>query len=130
MVNAKNGKGSATLSMAYAGARLVVPQPLLPSCLQLSQGWARQSWPGWPALPPQSALMQPGGLLSFSSSSVRSRPLRIPKVMSDVEPDCKYFTSKARQPMRILLQVLVRTNLTLKVTFGKTGVEKAPPVSA
>eukprot|EP00439_Symbiodinium_sp_Y106_P022825 s3386_g2.t2 len=69
VVNAKNGKGSATLSMAYAGARL------------------------------GKAVL--AGLAGTPTTECAY-------VMSDVEPDCPYFTSK--------------------VTFGKTGVEKVHPI--
>jgi len=69
VVNAKNGKGSATLSMAYAGARL------------------------------GKAVL--AGLAGTPTTECAY-------VMSDVEPDCPYFTSK--------------------VTFGKSGVEKVHPI--
>merc|ERR1712176_1224785 len=65
VVNAKNGKGSATLSMAYAGARLG-----------------------------KAVLAGLNG----------KRTTECAYVLSDVVPDCPYFTSK--------------------VTFGKKGVEK------
>ena len=45
------------------------------------------------------------------------------EVMSSVEPDCPYFTSKAS----ILLPHQQRSaqHALFEVTFGKTGVEKA-----
>merc|ERR1712151_29694 len=69
VVNAKNGKGSATLSMAYAGARL------------------------------GKAVL--AGLNGTPTTECAY-------VMSDLFPDCPYFTSK--------------------VTFGKNGVEKVQNV--
>jgi malate dehydrogenase len=69
VVNAKAGKGSATLSMAYAGARL------------------------------GKAVL--AGLNGTPTTECAY-------VMSSVEADCPYFTSK--------------------VTFGKTGVEKVHPI--
>merc|ERR1711972_813273 len=69
VVNAKNGKGSATLSMAYAGARL------------------------------GKAVL--AGLNGTPTTECAY-------VMSNLYPDCPYFTSK--------------------VTFGKDGVEKVHPV--
>merc|ERR1719240_2141930 len=69
VVEAKGGKGSATLSMAYAGARL------------------------------GSAVV--AGLSGTPTTECAY-------VMSSVEPDCPYFTSK--------------------VTFGKNGVEKVHPI--
>jgi len=69
VVNAKNGKGSATLSMAYAGSRL------------------------------GKAVL--AGLNGTPTTECAY-------VMTDVEPDMPYFTSK--------------------VTFGKAGVEKVHPI--
>merc|ERR1711879_1132132 len=69
VVNAKNGKGSATLSMGYAGSRL------------------------------GKAVL--AGLAGTPTTECAY-------VMSDIEPDCPYFTSK--------------------VTFGKNGVEKVHPI--
>lgn len=69
VVNAKAGKGSATLSMAYAGSRL------------------------------GKAVL--AGLNGTPTTECAY-------VLSDVYPDCPYFTSK--------------------VTFGKNGVEKVHPV--
>eukprot|EP00933_Yihiella_yeosuensis_P004437 TRINITY_DN108801_c0_g1_i1.p1 TRINITY_DN108801_c0_g1~~TRINITY_DN108801_c0_g1_i1.p1 ORF type:complete len:363 (-),score=106.37 TRINITY_DN108801_c0_g1_i1:179-1267(-) len=69
VVNAKNGKGSATLSMAYAGARL------------------------------GKAVL--AGLAGTPTTECAY-------VMTNVEPDLPYFTTK--------------------VTFGKTGVEKVHPI--